>query len=116
MRGVTGSGKTEVYMRLAEKIIRKGKQVLLLVPEIALTGQIVRRFTARFANEVTVMHSQLSKGERENNRRRMATGESAVCIGARSAVFTPFADLGLVIIDEDTTVRISKMRPLVIMP
>ena len=101
MRGVTGSGKTEVYMRLAEKVIRKGKQVLLLVPEIALTGQIVRRFTARFANEVTVMHSQLSKGERENNRRRMATGESAVCIGARSAVFTPFADLGLVIIDEE---------------
>lgn len=100
LHGITGSGKTEVYMQLAREVIASAKQVLLLVPEIALTGQIVRRFTARFGEDVVVMHSKLSKGERINNRRRMANGESHICIGARSAVFTPLADLGLLIVDE----------------
>ncbi|ERT60238.1 replication restart helicase PriA [Megasphaera vaginalis (ex Srinivasan et al. 2021)] len=100
LHGVTGSGKTEVYLQLAKDALAAGRQVLVLVPEIALTGQIVRRFTARFGDDVVVMHSRLSKGERENNRRRMQNGESHICIGARSAVFTPVQALGLVIVDE----------------
>ena len=101
LHGVTGSGKTEVYMQLTEDVLQKGEQVLVLVPEIALTGQIVRRFIRRFGNDVVVMHSQLSKGERRNNWLRMANGESHICIGARSAVFTAVRSLGLVIVDEE---------------
>lgn len=101
LHGVTGSGKTEVYMHLASDVLQQGRQVLVLVPEIALTGQIVRRFIRRFGNDVVVMHSQLSKGERRNNWLRMANGESHICIGARSAVFTALRELGLVIIDEE---------------
>lgn len=100
LHGVTGSGKTEVYMQLAEDVLRQGKQVIVLVPEIALTGQIVRQFVRRFGNDVVVMHSQLSKGERKNNWLRMLRGESHICIGARSAVFTAAQRLGLVIVDE----------------
>lgn len=100
LHGVTGSGKTEVYMQLAEDVLRQGKQVIVLVPEIALTGQIVRLFVRRFGNDVVVMHSQLSKGERKNNWLRMLRGESHICIGARSAVFTAAQRLGLVIVDE----------------
>lgn len=100
LHGVTGSGKTEVYMRLAEQVLAQGKQVFVLVPEIALTGQIVRRFLRRFGADVVVMHSQLSKGERQNNWRRMANGESHICIGARSAVFTAAQHMGLMIVDE----------------
>lgn len=101
LHGVTGSGKTEVYMHLASDVLQQGRQVLVLVPEIALTGQIVRRFIRRFGNDVVVMHSQLSKGERRNNWLRMANGESHICIGARSAVFTALRELGLVIVDEE---------------
>lgn len=100
LHGVTGSGKTEVYMQLAASVLARGKQVLVLVPEIALTGQIVRRFLRRFGADVVVMHSKLSKGERQNNWLRMAQGESHICIGARSAVFTAAQELGLVIVDE----------------
>lgn len=100
LHGVTGSGKTEVYMRLAEQVLAAGKQVFVLVPEIALTGQIVRRFLRRFGTDVVVMHSQLSKGERQNNWLRMAQGESHICIGARSAIFTAAQNLGLIIVDE----------------
>ena len=100
LHGVTGSGKTEVYMRLTEGVIAAGKQVFVLVPEIALTGQIVRRFLRRFGADVVVMHSKLSKGERQNNWVRMAQGESHICIGARSAIFTAAKDLGLIIVDE----------------
>lgn len=88
-------------MHLASDVLQQGRQVLVLVPEIALTGQIVRRFIRRFGNDVVVMHSQLSKGERRNNWLRMANGESHICIGARSAVFTALRELGLVIIDEE---------------
>ena len=100
LRGVTGSGKTEVYMQLAEDVWAQGKQVIVLEPEIALTGQIVRRFIRRFGDDVVVMHSQLSKGERKNNWLRMLFGESHICIGARSAVFTAAKDIGLIIVDE----------------
>lgn len=100
LHGVTGSGKTEVYMQLAAQVIREGKQVLVLVPEIALTGQIVRRFSARFGEDVVVMHSQLSQGERQANWLRMKEGGCHICIGARSAVFTGVRNLGLIIVDE----------------
>lgn len=100
LHGVTGSGKTEIYMDLAEQVIARGRQVIVLVPEIALTGQIVRRFIRRFGNDIVVMHSQLSKGERQNNWLRMQKEESHICIGARSAVFTAVSNLGLVIVDE----------------
>ena len=102
LHGVTGSGgRPEVYMQLTEDVLQKGEQVLVLVPEIALTGQIVRRFIRRFGNDAVVMHSQLSKGERRGDRPRMANGESHICIGARSAVFTAVRSLGLVIVDEE---------------
>lgn len=100
LHGVTGSGKTEVYMQLAADVLQQGKQVFVLVPEIALTGQIVRRFIRRFGTDVVVMHSQLSKGERQNNWLRMLHGESHICIGARSAIFTAAESIGLIIIDE----------------
>lgn len=101
LHGITGSGKTEIYMQLTEKVLQAGKQVIVLVPEIALTGQIVRRFLRRFGNEVVVMHSKLSKGEKRNNWLRMRHGESHICIGARSAVFMAAQDLGLFIVDEE---------------
>lgn len=100
LHGVTGSGKTEVYMQLAADVLQQGKQVFVLVPEIALTGQIVRRFIRRFGADVVVMHSQLSKGERQNNWLRMLRGESHICIGARSAIFTAAESIGLIIVDE----------------
>lgn len=100
LHGITGSGKTEIYMQLAADVLQQGKQVFVLVPEIALTGQIVRRFIRRFGADVIVMHSQLSKGERQNNWLRMLRGESHICIGARSAIFTAAKSIGLIIVDE----------------
>ena len=99
--GVTGSGKTEVYLRAADYALRQGRQVLVLVPEIALTTQIVQRFQAWFHNEVAVVHSKLSQNERGDVWYKMRTGEANVLIGVRSAVFAPFKNLGLVIIDEE---------------
>ncbi|MBQ9698480.1 MAG: primosomal protein N' [Acidaminococcaceae bacterium] len=101
LQGITGSGKTEVYLRATEYALKQGKQVLVLVPEIALTAQIVRRFQASFRNEVAVVHSKLSQNERGDVWYKMLTGEANVLIGVRSAVFAPFKDLGLVIIDEE---------------
>ena len=100
LHGITGSGKTEIYMQLAEKVLKKGQQVIVLVPEIALTGQIVRRFLRRFGDDVVVMHSQLSQGEKRNNWLRMQNGTSHICIGARSAVFSAARSIGLFIVDE----------------
>lgn len=100
LHGITGSGKTEVYMQLASHVLQEGKQVIVLVPEIALTGQIVQQFIRRFGNDIVVMHSQLSKGERKNNWLRMLHGESHICIGARSAIFTAAQHIGLIIVDE----------------
>ena len=101
LQGITGSGKTEVYLRATEFALKLGKQVLVLVPEIALTAQIVRRFQAWFKDEVAVVHSKLSQNERADVWFKMRTGQAHVLIGVRSAVFAPFQDLGLVIIDEE---------------
>ncbi|MCR5676272.1 MAG: primosomal protein N' [Lachnospiraceae bacterium] len=99
--GITGSGKTEVYIRLIEEMIARGKQAIMLIPEIALTWQTLSRFVARFGNRVSVMHSMLSKGEKFDHFERARRGEIDVIIGPRSALFTPFPRLGLIVIDEE---------------
>ena len=101
LHGVTGSGKTEVYLRAVSEVIAKGKQAIVLVPEIALTPLLVKRFRSRFADAVSVIHSALSEGERFDVWRRARSGELSVVIGARSAVFAPFTNLGLVVVDEE---------------
>ena len=101
LEGVTGSGKTEIYLQYIEEILKKGKQVLVLVPEIGLTPQTVRRFQARFNVEIDVLHSNLNDTQRLNVWERARTGQSAVVIGTRSALFTQFSDLGLIILDEE---------------
>jgi len=98
--GVTGSGKTEVYLRLIEHALSSGKGAILLVPEIALTPQTIRRVKARFGSRVGVFHSGLPHAERVREYRRVASGEAPIVVGARSAVFAPVKDLGLIIIDE----------------
>lgn len=99
--GVTGSGKTEVYMELIEHVLQEGKQVIVLIPEISLTYQTVMRFYRRFGNRVSIINSRLSAGERYDQLERAARGEIDIMIGPRSALFTPFANLGLIIIDEE---------------
>ncbi len=101
LHGVTGSGKTEVYMELIEKVIREGRQAIVLIPEIALTYQTVRRFYGRFGDKVSVINSRLSQGERYDQFKRARQGDVQVMVGPRSALFTPFAKLGLIIIDEE---------------
>ncbi len=101
LQGITGSGKTEIYMRAAEVALKEGKQVLMLVPEIALTAQLVDRFQGRFGDFIAVAHSKLSQNERGDVWQKMRTGSAKILIGVRSAVFAPFKRLGLVIIDEE---------------
>ena len=101
LRGVTGSGKTEVYLRLAELVLRRGKSVLVLVPEIALTPAVASAFREAFGDRVAVQHSGLSDGERSDQWYRIRRGEVSVVVGTRSAVFAPLAGLGLVIVDEE---------------
>ena len=101
LHGVTGSGKTEVYLKAAEEALAGGRGVIVLVPEIALTPQTVGRFAARFGDTVAVLHSGLSDGERFDEWRRLERGEARVCVGPRSAVLAPVADLGLLVIDEE---------------
>lgn len=101
LHGVTGSGKTEVYMELIAQVIAEGKQAIVLIPEIALTYQTLMRFYARFGERVSVMNSRLSQGERSDQFERAEKGETDIMIGPRSALFTPFERLGLVIIDEE---------------
>ncbi len=100
LHGVTGSGKTEIYLRAAEEVVRAGGQALILVPEIALTPQTVRRFLARFPGQVGLLHSRLSDGERYDTWRRARAGLLKVVIGPRSALFTPFQNIGLIVLDE----------------
>ena len=100
LRGVTGSGKTEVYMRAAELALAKGREVIVLVPEISLTPQTVGRFKGRFGNRVAILHSRLSLGERYDEWRRIRSNEVQIVVGARSAVFAPLERLGLIIMDE----------------
>ena len=100
--GVTGSGKTEIYLQLIEKIIQKNKTAIVLVPEISLTPQMVERFIARFGQEkIAVLHSKLSIGERYDQWNKIKNGECKIVIGARSAIFAPIQNLGLIIIDEE---------------
>lgn len=101
LHGVTSSGKTEVYMQLITKVIQQGRNAIMLVPEIALTPQTVERFQSRFGKEVAVFHSRLSAGERYDQWRLAKDGHIKVMIGARSAVFAPFKNLGIIIIDEE---------------
>lgn len=101
LHGVTGSGKTEVYLHAAAHALQKGRQVIILVPEIALTHQIVERFTARFPGRVAVLHSRLSLGERFDQWQAIAEGGLDIVIGPRSALFAPAARLGLIIMDEE---------------
>jgi primosomal protein N' (replication factor Y) (superfamily II helicase) len=101
LHGVTGSGKTEVYIAAAEVALRRGRGTIVLVPEIALTPQTVSRFAARFGGAVALLHSRLTLGERRDEWRRLASGEARICVGPRSAVFAPVGDLGLVVIDEE---------------
>jgi primosomal protein N' (replication factor Y) (superfamily II helicase) len=98
--GVTGSGKTEIYLRAVDAVLRAGKQAIVLVPEIALTPQTVQRFVSRFPERVGLVHSQLSPGERYDTWRRARSGDLSVMVGPRSALFTPFANLGLIVVDE----------------
>ena len=100
LNGITGSGKTEIYLRAAEEAIKHGKQAIILVPEIALTPQTVRRFLARFPGQVGLVHSKLSEGERYDTWRRARTGTLRVIIGARSALFAPLPNIGLIVVDE----------------
>lgn len=101
LHGVTGSGKTEIYMRAIEKALDRAQQAIVLVPEIALTPQTVRRFAARFPGRVAVLHSRLSDGERYDTWRRARQGLFDIAVGPRSALFTPFPDLGVVVVDEE---------------
>ena len=101
LKGVTGSGKTEVYLQAIEAVMNEGKQAIVLVPEISLTPQTVDRFVSRFGDAVAVTHSRMSDGERYDQWRRAAGNEISVMIGPRSAIFTPFENLGMVIIDEE---------------
>lgn len=99
--GVTGSGKTEVYMQAIDDILHEGKGAIVLVPEISLTPQTVERFRARFGGQIAVLHSHLSDGERHDEWHRIQEGEARIVVGARSAVFAPVKDLGLIVVDEE---------------
>ncbi|MBR4708099.1 MAG: primosomal protein N', partial [Pseudobutyrivibrio sp.] len=101
IHGVTGSGKTEVYMEVMEHVINMGQQVIVLIPEIALTYQTVMRFYSRFGDKVSILNSRMSPGERFDQFERAKSGEISIMVGPRSALFTPFANLGLIIIDEE---------------
>jgi len=101
LTGVTGSGKTEVYMRLVADAVKSGKAAIVLVPEIALISQTERRFRARFGDKIAVIHSMLTHGERLDQWRRLALGKVRIVIGARSAIFSPIENIGVIIVDEE---------------
>lgn len=99
--GVTGSGKTEVYLNCIEQTLKSGKTAIMLVPEISLTPQVMRIFRSRFGDDVALLHSGLSDGERFDEWRRLLTGDACVAVGARSAIFAPLDNVGLIVIDEE---------------
>ena len=101
--GVTGSGKTEVYMNIIEKVINKGMSAIMLVPEISLTPQIVERFTLRFGDNIAILHSGLSDAEKYDEYRKITMGKVKIVVGARSAIFAPLTNIGVIIIDEEHT-------------
>lgn len=101
LHGVTGSGKTEIYLQTIAYVMSKGKEAIVLVPEISLTPQMVERFKGRFGEQVAVIHSRLSAGERYDEWRKIRQGKVKVAIGARSALFSPFQNLGIIIVDEE---------------
>lgn len=101
LHGVTGSGKTEVYIKLIEKVLKNHKTALMLVPEISLTPQMVHRFSEVFGNQIAALHSALSEGEKYDEWRKINRGEVSIVIGARSAIFAPLSNLGIIIIDEE---------------
>ena len=101
LHGVTGSGKTEVYMNIIEKVLKQKKEAIVLVPEISLTPQLVNVFKKRFGNDIAILHSGLSNGEKYDEWRKIERKEVSVVIGARSAIFAPFTNLGIIIIDEE---------------
>ena len=101
IHGITGSGKTEVYMEIIQTVLQEGKQIIMLIPEISLTHQTVMRFYKRFGNRISILNSRLSQGERYDQYMRAKKGEVDIMIGPRSALFTPFSNLGLIIIDEE---------------
>ena len=110
--GITGSGKTEVYMQLLSEVLAEGKQAIVLIPEIALTFQTVSRFQKRFPGRVSVLHSRLSEGERADQIEMAKNGDIDIMIGPRSALFTPFERLGIIIMDEEhETSYISESSP-----
>lgn len=100
LKGVTGSGKTEIYMQLIEQVLKEGKQALILVPEISLTPQFILNFAKRFGNQIAVLHSGLSDGEKYDEWRKIMREEVSIVIGARSSIFAPLTKLGMIIIDE----------------
>jgi primosomal protein N' (replication factor Y) (superfamily II helicase) len=112
LHGVTGSGKTEIYLRAIERVLAQGRQAIVLVPEIALVPQTVQRFASRFPDRVNVVHSSLSDGEQYDNWRRTRAGEIDIVVGARSALFTPLPDVGLVVIDEEHDDSYKQSPPL----
>lgn len=101
LQGVTGSGKTEVYLQVIEQVLEKGKSAIVLVPEISLTPQMTQRFIARFGQQVAILHSGLSDGEKYDEWRKIQRGQAQVVVGARSAIFAPLKNLGAIIIDEE---------------
>ena len=101
LEGVTGSGKTEVYLTLSEQVLKQGKSVLFLVPEISLTPMMMEYFIKRFKNNVAILHSELTPAEKYDEYRKIARGECKVVIGARSAIFAPLSNIGLIILDEE---------------
>ncbi len=103
LHGITGSGKTEVYMHIIEEILKEKKEAIVLVPEISLTPQIVSLFQNRFGNKIAILHSRLSNGEKYDEWRKIERKEVFIVIGARSAIFAPFTNLGIIVIDEEHT-------------
>lgn len=101
LHGITGSGKTEIYLNLIEEVVKRGKEAILLVPEISLTPMMVNRFKSRFKDEVAIFHSELSNNTRYDEWRKVLRGEVKIVVGARSAIFVPFKNIGAIIIDEE---------------